>query len=328
MLWKRSQRQSLLGLGLAGMLGVLAVGCGGQQEETSDAEVVVAPDGSSANPAETPKEAAAPTPAATPAEPAPAPAATPTPEPAPAAPANPGASAAGEGWGTLKGKITFDGAEPAVKVLVEKGQAVKDPDFCAADGTITSERLVVDGATKGVKNVFVYIPKPTAVNPEAQSAALQAEVVFDQDKCVFKPHVLAVMAGAKIQMKNSDPRTHNINSKLRNNGTNPSLSAGASEVFPVLKPERSPGEVECNVHPWMKAYWMVTENPYFAVTDAKGNFEIKNVPAGTQKVVVWQESVTGGGFVTPATGESVNVKPNEETNFELKIDAGKIRPES
>ena len=36
---------------------------------------------------------------------------------------------------------------------------------------------------------------------------------------------------------------------------------------------------------------MVLDNPYFAVTDAKGNFEIKNVPAGTQKVVVWQEAV-------------------------------------
>ena len=38
---------------------------------------------------------------------------------------------------------------------------------------------------------------------------------------------------------------------------------------------------------------MVLDNPYFAVTDDKGNFEIKNVPAGTQKVVVWQEAVKG-----------------------------------
>ena len=36
---------------------------------------------------------------------------------------------------------------------------------------------------------------------------------------------------------------------------------------------------------------MVLDNPYITVTDEKGNFEIKNVPAGTQKVVVWQESV-------------------------------------
>ncbi len=39
---------------------------------------------------------------------------------------------------------------------------------------------------------------------------------------------------------------------------------------------------------------MVLDNPYFAVTDDKGYFEIKNVPAGTQKVVVWQEAVAKG----------------------------------
>jgi len=31
--------------------------------------------------------------------------------------------------------------------------------------------------------------------------------------------------------------------------------------------------------------------------------------------------------VTPASGESVNVKANEPTTLDLKIDAGKIRPE-
>ena len=54
---------------------------------------------------------------------------------------------------------------------------------------------------------------------------------------------------------------------------------------------------------------MVLDNPYFAVTDDKGNFEIKNVPAGTQKVVVWQEAVAKGGFVTPPSGEDVTSRP-------------------
>jgi len=64
------------------------------------------------------------------------------------------------------------------------------------------------------------------------------------------------------------------------------------------------------------------------VTDDKGNFEIKNVPAGTQKVVVWQEAVTGGGFVTPSSGQNVNIKPSDTTTLDLKIEPGKIRPES
>ncbi|MHC5543695.1 carboxypeptidase regulatory-like domain-containing protein, partial [Singulisphaera rosea] len=228
------------------------------------------------------------------------------------------------GWGTLKGQITFSGEPPASKPLVEQGKAPVGPDFCAKDAPILSERLVVDSGTKGVKNVLVYIPKPTEVNAEVKSAAAQVEVEFDQQKCVFKPHVLAVMAGAKILLKNSDETNHNINSKLRNNPLNPNLSPFATQSYPTEKAERAPGEVMCDIHPWMKAYWLITESPYFAVTDAKGNFEIKSVPSGTQKVVVWQEAVSGGGYVTPAAGMEVSIKTGEPNTVNLSIDPGKI----
>ena len=71
---------------------------------------------------------------------------------------------------------------------------------------------------------------------------------------------------------------------------------------------------------------MVLDNPYFAVTDDKGNFEIKNAPAGTQKVVVWQESVAKGGFVTPPSGEDLNIKPNDTTVKDFTIDPTKLLP--
>ena len=69
---------------------------------------------------------------------------------------------------------------------------------------------------------------------------------------------------------------------------------------------------------------MVLDNPYFAVTDAKGNYEIKDVPAGTQKVVVWQEAV---GFVSAPSGDAVTVKADGDTAHDVKIDAGKVKPE-
>jgi len=119
-----------------------------------------------------------------------------------------------------------------------------------------------------------------------------------------------------------------VNSKLKNNPANPNLAPAATMPLPTQAAERAPGEVVCDIHPWMKAWWMVTDNPYYAVTDEKGNFEFKDVPAGTQKVVVWQEAVTGGGFITPAAGQPVTVKPGDTTTLDLKIEPGKIRPES
>src|SRR6202000_3554736 len=84
--------------------------------------------------------------------------------PAATAPATAAAPTKAEGWGTLKGKVVFSGTAPAQEELFAKGKAPKDETVCAKDTPIKSERLIVDGATKGVKNVLVYIPKPTAVN--------------------------------------------------------------------------------------------------------------------------------------------------------------------
>jgi hypothetical protein len=38
--------------------------------------------------------------------------------------------------------------------------------------------------------------------------------------------------------------------------------------------------VQCNQHPWMRAYISVLTHPYFAVSAADGSFEIKNLPPG------------------------------------------------
>jgi len=308
--WNRNRALGSLGLGLAATLLFCASGCGGKGTESGDAVVVPEPNanvptvGSTET---TPATGTATTPAAT----------------SKAAPA----AVKAEGWGTLKGTITLKGNPPEPKVLADQGKASKDPTVCAKDTPIKSERLVVDGASKGVKNVLVYIPKPSAVNEEAKSNVQSAQIVFDQKNCTFEPHVLALMEGVKVDLKNSDPVNHNINSRLKNNGFNKLLSGSQEMPQPIVAPERSPGEVTCDIHPWMKAYWLVLDNPYFAVTDEQGNFEIKNAPAGTQKVVVWQEAVAPSGFVTAPSGDALELKANDTTTKNFEIDAGKLRPE-
>jgi hypothetical protein len=309
------QKSAVAGLGLATTLFLGVAGCGGKGGQVGDA--VVYPEPGTSLPSGSGTGAAP----ATTATGAPASSTT------AAGTSTPSAPVKAEGWGTLKGQVTFGGNPTAPEILVEQGKAPKDPTVCAKDAPIKSERLVVDASTKGVKNVIVYIPKPTAVNEEAKSAASSANVEFDQEHCIFKPRVVAALTSAKIVLKSSDPVNHNINAKLKNNTPfNSVLSAGQSIPFVSTAGERTPAEVTCDIHPWMRAYWLITDSPYFAVTDEKGNFEIKNVPAGTQKVVVWQEAVKGGGFVTPASGDAVNVKANDTTTQSFTIDPGKILP--
>jgi len=301
----------MLGLGLGATLVAAIVGCGGQATDSSDA--VVVPDSTAVSSAPAPKTGAAPA-AGAPAAAAPAASTSTTPVKA-------------EGFGTLKGQVVFGGDAPAPKVIADKGKAPKDPEVCAKDAPLVSERLIVDGATKGVKNVLVYLPKPTSVSDEAKKAYSNAKIEFDQKNCVFAPHVLGLMAGIPITLKSSDPVNHNINAKLKNTPFNNLLQGGSTTPFTAQSPERTPGEVTCDIHPWMRAWWMVLDHPYFAVTDAKGYFEIKNAPAGTQKVVVWQEALDKNGFVTAPSGDEVVIKANDATVKDFTVDAGRVRAE-
>jgi plastocyanin len=302
-----------------GLLGAVVLsGCGGQSEKVDEGVVAVSEPtakASSANPSPTPTPAA---PSGTaPAAPA---------EEADAAKSETAPAAVAEGWGTLKGRVVFGGDAPTPKTLVEVGKAVKDPEVCGAKEAIPSERLVVNKDSKGVRYAVVFIPRPTRVNPDAEKSVAETKVVFDQKNCVFVPHVIGVYKGATVEVLNSDPVGHNVNSRLRFNTFNFAVQPNAKVDQPTKTAESRPGEVVCDIHPWMKSWWLVSPSPYFAITDENGNFEIKNVPAGEQKVIVWAEALHPG-FLTAGQGDAVNVPADGEAVKEFTIDPAKVKPE-
>jgi hypothetical protein len=288
-------------------------GCGGTELSDQGVVVITEPDKLSGNsPAPAPAGGSAPADAASsPSQPATATASTP-------------AAATASGWGTLKGRVVFSGTVPPPEVLVAKGSNAKDAAVCATQDVL-SEKLIVDPASNGVRNVLVYIPRPSAVNPEAESEALAQPLEFDQTKCVFVPHALAAMKGAKILVKSSDQAGHNVHSLLRGITFNQGIQPGSSVPVDVKTPDNRPGQVVCDIHPWMKAWWLTLGNPYFAVTNEKGEFEIKNVPAGDQKVVVWSEALHPAFITSSGSGDPVNIKPNKETSVDYTLDGSKIK---
>jgi plastocyanin len=306
------RRPALMSLTLSATLAAAVAGCGGQSDSGT---AVVVPEPNSVS-------------TKAPAGGALAPATATAAAPSTAESTSTTAAVKAEGWGTLKGHVLFGGDPPAQKNLREQGKAEKNPEICGKDGPIKNERLVVDLASKGVRFALVYLPKPTAVNEDAKKAAASAKIAFDQKGCVFEPHVLGLMAGVPVTLKSSDPTNHNVNVKLKNSTFNQTVAGGQSFPFTPSAAERTPGQVVCDIHPWMTSWWMVLDSPYFAVTDEKGDFEIKNVPAGTQKVVVWQEAVAKGGFVTPSSGEDINIKANDTTAKDFTIDPTKLLPGS
>lgn len=233
-------------------------------------------------------------------------------------------SAFAEEPGSIKGRVVWGGSyAPIEKVLIEKGKAAKDPEVCAAAGSIVSQELEVDDATKGVANVIVYLVKPSGSNPEAAKALLKAhpQAVLDQKDCVFLPHVQAIYEGQELVIKTSDSVSHNVRYQGFSNGAlNQMLGAGAKPLDIKLKAERRPMQVACDIHPWMTSWVAVFDHPYFAVTDKTGAFEIKGVPAGAQNLIAWQEKA---GYINEgkSKGMPVTVKAG------AAADAGEIKLE-
>ena len=73
-------------------------------------------------------------------------------------------------------------------------------------------------------------------------------------------------------------------------------------IAPVSKPgegvdwtptrsEPLPIPVTCDFHSWMKAYWLILEHPYAAITDEHGRFRIPGLPSGRHEFRVWHERV-------------------------------------
>ena len=49
--------------------------------------------------------------------------------------------------------------------------------------------------------------------------------------------------------------------------------------------------LDCNIHTEMSGFIIACQNPFFTMTDKKGNFEIPDVPAGTWKLTFFHEKI-------------------------------------
>jgi plastocyanin len=225
--------------------------------------------------------------------------------------------------GTIKGQVILDEKPPPKKKI----EVTQDKAHCLSKGDLFSDKLVVDAETRGVKYVMVWLvdagdPLKPIGNPALLKKMAAEKLVMDQPCCMFEPHVMFVLPGQTVTFKNSAPISHNTNIVSPGKGPtlNPSLPAGKSidvTGWEVPKDLPTPSTVSCGIHAWMKAYIRTVPSPYFAVSDEKGNFEIKNAPAGDFKLIIWHEEL--GWVKGGKTGVSVTVKNG------LTTDLGKIK---
>ncbi len=180
---------------------------------------------------------------------------------------------------TVTGKVAFAGPAPVMRNI---DMSANPACARAHSSPQKSEEVVVNG-NGTLRNVFIWVKSGLPAGQEWQTPSSTMEL--DQEGCVYKPHVVAVMTGQGIDIKNTDPTNHNIHPmptvNQEWNESQPPKGETKTKSFPreeIMIP------VKCNVHPWMRAYISVVSHPFFAVTGEDGTFTIKGLPPGTYTI--------------------------------------------
>jgi len=187
---------------------------------------------------------------------------------------------------TITGTLHFRGKKPPPKPAVDMSS---DPACMEAHkGKQLDESLVVN--EKGsLANVFVYIK--SGLEGKTFETPTTAGTI-DQKGCWFHPRILGLQTNQQLQVINSDPVTHNIHPLAQiNREWNHSQGQGDAPLKRKFVKSEIMIRVKCNIHSWMRAYIGVVDHPYFAVSGAKGTFEMPNVPPGDYVIEAWHETL-------------------------------------
>jgi hypothetical protein len=202
--------------------------------------------------------------------------------------------------GGISGVVSFKGPAPKLPTL----DMTQDPG-CPTQPQLSDAIAVKNGK---LANVFVYVKDGL---PQGKFAVPSGPVVLDQKGCRYIPHVLGVMAGQPLKILNSDTADHNIHDLPRNN---PEWNQSQMPTDPpIMKTFARPEmmiPLQCNQHPWMRAYVSVLQHPYFAVSAADGSFQIKNLPPGEYTLVAVHEK-----FGEQTVKVKVGAKENAKADF-------------
>jgi plastocyanin len=210
--------------------------------------------------------------------------------------------------GSIQGTVKIVKPAPAAPAL----PVVKDGSVCGKEAP--NDGIVVD-KNGGLGNVVVslkdakFAGKPGPV----------ANAALDQRQCRYFPHVQALTVGTQLSLMNNDAILHNVHA----NETGMTVFNVAMPIkgqkLPI--PMRKPGlmKLQCDAgHTWMSGYIYVFEHPYFAVTDEKGAFTIKDVPPGDYTIELWHEAPDGQGAGVRTTSK-VKVTDGAPAKLDLSM---------
>jgi plastocyanin len=109
------------------------------------------------------------------------------------------------------------------------------------------------------------------------------------DNMVFKPRVLPILVGTPVDFPNNDTVFHNAFSRSVPAQFDTKHYKKDPVGYTVKMEKLGSVKVLCDIHPKMIGDILVLQNPYYALTDKKGDFKIAGIPIGKYTVIAWQK---------------------------------------
>ena len=214
-----------------------------------------------------------------------------------------------EDAGGIRGVVLFQGTVPAARTV----EVSDDVDACGE--TVHIQTLEV-GSGRGLANAVVSI---TDISRGVALDAPASPPAIDQRGCRFAPHAIMVGVDQLVEIRNSDPVSHNIHTVAFDNRPINKMQPPELEKLEVTFGVAEKVKVKCDIHEWMSAWVVVADHPYHAVTGVDGSFALENVPPGTYTLEVWHEDLG-------STTRTVTVTAGEDTEMDFELTSASQTP--
>jgi plastocyanin len=154
-------------------------------------------------------------------------------------------------------------------------------------------QLTRDGhRAKDASNAVLWLT-PLGTTPAPPIAPQKASEIpqLVQTNKSFRPSLLVIPVGGKVEFPNHDPFFHNVFSLFDGKRFDLGLyESGTTRYVQFDKPGIS--YIFCNIHAQMSAVIIALNTPYYGISNPRGDISIPNVPPGRYELQVFHSSAS------------------------------------
>ncbi len=181
--------------------------------------------------------------------------------------------------GKVTGTVSFTGTPPADTTI----QIPADQNGCGKSLIVH----LLSRANGKVAGAVVWVTDVRQGQPPPPDRRFQ----LTNNDCAWNPQVQVVMAGGALNVVNYDPLAERAYATEVSSGDTVAVApfTDDGQVIPYDRLLRAPRVLEFSVEsrPMSRAWVVVLDQPYFAITDSAGDFSIDNLPAGVHHIRAW-----------------------------------------